>query len=54
MEEESPLPAQWGRVCLLPVNISISHYSGSSARAGGPGTSAVALYDYQGGKSEAT
>ncbi|KAL6029948.1 hypothetical protein STEG23_028876, partial [Scotinomys teguina] len=38
--------------CLLHVNVYISHYSGSSAGAGGAGTSAVALYDYQGEGSD--
>lgn len=41
-------------VCLLHVDVSVSRYSGSSAGAGGAGTSAVALYDYQGGKFEVT
>jgi hypothetical protein len=41
-------------VCLLHVDVYISHYSGPSAGAGGAGISAIALYDYQGGKFEAT
>lgn len=39
---------------FLHVDVYISYYSGPSARAGGAGISAVALYDYQGGKFEAT
>lgn len=53
MEEESPL-CPTGSVSLLHVDAYISHYSGPSSGAADVGTSAVALYDYQGGKFEAT